>query len=274
MNEPLVHLITALPAEAKPAASWFNLKRVLPESGFPVYRNEHIALVISGVGKANAAAATAFLFARYGCPRDRIWINLGIAGHASLDIGTPLLAHSIEDAASGRRWYPPLAIHAPCTTAGLQTLDRPDFDYGRDGAFDMEASGFYATAVRFSSAELVHCLKLVSDNAGHSGHGLSADDVYALMGSQLDVLDELLERLGWLTNQLHEIRVPEEVLTRYLESWRFTESQRHQLKDLLARWNTLAPGVEMWPQHVHGLRGAKDVLRQLRRHIDDLPVNL
>lgn len=274
MNEPLVNLITALPAEAKPVASWFNLKRVLPESGFPIYRNEHIALAVSGVGKINAAAAAAFLFARYGCGRDRIWMNLGIAGHADLPIGTPLLAHSIEDVAGGQRWYPPLAIRVPCATAALSTLDRPDFDYDREGAFDMEASGFYAAATRFSSAELVHCLKLVSDNARCPGHGLRAEDVYRLMGSQLDLLDELLERLGWLANQLHEARVPEEQLQRYTETWRFTETQRHQLRDLLARWDTLAPAADAWPNTARRPRDARAVLRDLRRRIETLPVVL
>ncbi len=274
MNDPLVYLVTALPAEAKPVASWFNLKRVLPESAFPVFRNEHVALTVSGVGKLNAAAATAFLFARFGCPRDRIWVNLGIAGHANLDVGTPLLAHCVEDTGSGRRWYPPFAVHAPCATEALQTLDRADFDYARQGAFDMEASGFYGTAVRFSTAELVHCLKLVSDNAKNPGQDMNAEQVYALVGSQLDVLDELLERLGWLANQLHEARVPEELLSRYRENWHFTESQRHQLRDLLARWNTLAPTADLWPADTQHLRDAKAVLRQIRRHIDESPVLL
>ena len=58
MSEYLVHLITALPAEAKPLVSRFNLKRVQPERAFPVYRNQHISLVVSGVSKTNAAAAS------------------------------------------------------------------------------------------------------------------------------------------------------------------------------------------------------------------------
>jgi len=274
MNEPLVCLVVALPAEAKPVASWFNLKRVQPETGFPVYRNEHIALVVSGVGKANAAAAIAYLFARFGCPRDRIWVNLGIAGHDTLPVGSVFLAHRIEDVAGGRRWFPPLAIHAPCDTRTLRTLDQPDFDYRHEEAMDMEASGFYATAIRFSSAELVQCLKLVSDNAEQSGQGIRADEVLALIGSGLDVLDELLERLGWLANQLHEARIAPELLERYQERWRFTESQRHQLKELLARWNTLAPADEPWPERPNELRDGKSVLRRIRQNLDALPVVL
>ena len=88
-------MLTALAAEAKPIASWFNLRRMLPERGFPVYRNQHVALVVAGVGKTNAAAATAYLYARSGCPADAIWVNVGVAGHPSLFRG----CHAVAQAA-------------------------------------------------------------------------------------------------------------------------------------------------------------------------------
>jgi nucleoside phosphorylase len=200
MDRAPVHLIAALPAEVKPLISRFNLERVQPDRVFPVYRNRHLSLVVSGVGKVNAAAASAFLYALNGFPNGAVWINLGIAGHKDLPLGDAVLAHRITDAASGRQWHPPLAIHAPCKTVGLETLDEPNFDYPRDSAFDMEASGFYATAVRFSRAELVQCLKVISDNGDSPGHGIDAATVRRLIGAKLALLEALIVGLGALTS--------------------------------------------------------------------------
>jgi len=202
MNRNPVHLVTALPAEAKPVTSHFGLKRLQPGCGFPVYRDRHISLVVSGVGKTNAAAASALLYALNGCPANAIWINLGIAGHRDLPLGEAVLAHSVTDAATGETWRPPINILLPCPSVSLETLDQPNFDYTRRSAFDMEASGFYAIAVRFSPPELVHCLKVVSDNREQSGRGISAAMVRRLIAGQLDLLQELLSRLTTFAGQL------------------------------------------------------------------------
>lgn len=271
--DPVVNLVTALPAEAKPIVSWFKLKRLLPERGFTLYRNQHISLAVSGVGKANAAAACAFLHAMSGCPRHAIWINMGIAGHARREVGEPLLAHRVRDAASGQVWYPPLSFRLPCPSDALETRDLPGFDYEHDYTIDMEASGFYPTALRFSTAELVHCLKIISDNASSPGRGMDGKTVTRLIGSQMDLLDELLQRLGYLANLLHEIRVPEEIRARYREHCRFTESQGHQLDELLGRWQTLQPESDLWLPELNALRDARPLLNLLRRHLEALPVS-
>lgn len=202
MDRAPVHLIAALPAEAKPVVSRFNLARVQTERAFPVYRNQRISLVVSGVGKANAAAASAFLYALNGFPDGAIWINLGIAGHKDLPLGKAVLAHRITDTASGRHWRPSIAIYAPCDTVTLETLDKPNFDYSRDCAFDMEASGFYATAIRFSSPDRVQCLKVISDNQDSPGPGIDAATVRCLIGGNLTMLETLIEGLSTLASQV------------------------------------------------------------------------
>jgi hypothetical protein len=83
----------------------------------------------------------------------------------------------------------------PCPTLELATLDRPDFGYRRDGLCDMEASGFCATALRFSPPGLVHCLKVISDNREQSGRGISGARVRELIGQHLELLEELTDRL-------------------------------------------------------------------------------
>ena len=83
MSSPLINLVTALPSEAKPIASRLDLEPAHVNCGFPVYRRNGVALIVSGPGKVNAAAATALLHAFAGCPRDAVWVNAGIAGLSS-----------------------------------------------------------------------------------------------------------------------------------------------------------------------------------------------
>jgi hypothetical protein len=198
MSAPAINLVTALPAEAKPIASKFGLERLQADRRFALYRRDRIALVVSGPGKIDAASATAYLGALGGCKNDAIWINVGVAGHAQRKVGEILLAHKITDAGSGHSWHPALAggVDEPCQSDSLVTLDRPDLSYECDGMFDMEASGFYPTACRFSAMESVQVLKIISDNRDDTAFGLSAKRVRRLMVAALDTLEALLEQLA------------------------------------------------------------------------------
>jgi hypothetical protein len=84
------------------------------------------------------------------------------------------------------------------------TLDRPDLAYERDGMVDMEASGFYPTARRFSAAGLAQVLKIISDNRRDNARGLSATRVRHLMGETLDTLETLIALLEARAARLRE----------------------------------------------------------------------
>ncbi len=77
----MIHLVIALPSEAKPLLSHYKLKAVEDSCGFKIYQKDEMALVVSGVGKSAAAAATAYLQAMTGNEPDRAWINIGMGGH-------------------------------------------------------------------------------------------------------------------------------------------------------------------------------------------------
>jgi len=190
-----INLVVALPAEAKPIISRFRLERVQPDFGFPCYRRGPVTLVVTGPGKIEAAAGTACLGALGGCLQTSIWINLGIAGHAERPIGEILLASLIRDAGSGWVWHPILPPHRPCSTDHLLTLDRADSDYRYQGMFDMEASGFFPTACRYSRIGLVQVLKVISDNRSVTARGLSGKQVRLLMSEALATLEVLLSSL-------------------------------------------------------------------------------
>jgi len=196
LDSPLVLMATALPAEAAPLRRRFALERRQPDLAFPVYRNERMALTLSGVGKLNAAAATAALGTLYHNSRHALWLNVGIAGHTVMAIGDAFMAERVTDRASGRQWIPGFAVAPPCPTLPLETVDTPDFDYRDDTAVDMEAAGFTAAARRFADAGKVHCFKVISDNRGQPGHGIGGKTVSRLIEEHLDLLERLIEQFS------------------------------------------------------------------------------
>ena len=196
MKLPPVNILVALRAEAKPLATFFRLARLNAPGEFPVYRAGPLSLVVSGVGKAAARAATRYLHGLDGAPQDPIWINIGIAGHGWLPTGEALLARCITDAASGARWHPSPLATPTLRREDLITVDRPSFDYAQPAAYDMEASGFFSTASRLTRPDLVHCVKIVSDNRHSPAQAINGKRVSGWIARQQDALAGLLQDLG------------------------------------------------------------------------------
>ncbi len=193
-----VFLVVALPAEAKPLATHFALRRVQPDQGFPLYRRDQLSLAVCGPGKLAAAAAVGRLGARQDRGIEAVWINLGIAGHRRRPLGQGLLARRVIDAACGHSWEPQILFEPPLETETLVTLDRPLADYDPRGAVDMEAAGFLTAALRFAPPPLVHCIKVVSDNELSPARGVSAPRVRQWISAQLPALELVIDRLRTL----------------------------------------------------------------------------
>jgi nucleoside phosphorylase len=231
------------------------------EGSMPWFRSESAALVLSGVGKSAAAAATAYLHARTGEVPHAVWINAGVAGHRSRPIGDIALAHTVIDDASGRRWYPTRLGGPSLDSAEIRTVDARRTELATDALYDMEASGFYPVALRFSTIELVQSLKIVSD---HGASPVRAERVRELVESRVDSLAETADHLEALASALGPLRRDERTLAeRYHSRWRFTTTEDRRLRRLLGRWGTLEPAVERAPSSFEGAPSAAEVLRRL-----------
>jgi len=191
MGSPAFNFIVALPAESKPLINHFGLKRMQPDGDFPIYQNGAITLVRSGVGKEASANATHFLLHHCKQQEDAIWINLGIAGHATRQIGDMVLAQCTLDDETQQQWATPSSLTLPCELEMLTTLSQPEFDYTRPGIFDMEAAGFLSVLKGNG-----YCVKIISDNSRHPGHGIKAKWVAKLISEQLNTIDQLMNQLS------------------------------------------------------------------------------
>lgn len=231
-------IVTALQCEARPLIDHYGLRASAAPGGFRVYENDTVALIVGGMGKAAAAAATACLYMHRGAGRNCAWLNCGIAGHGRRAVGAGLVAHKVTDAASGAHWYPPLSHVTPCATDGLITVDRPERDFSRDCAYDMEAAGYYPVACRFSTGELVQCYKVVSDGPAADARPAPAA-VTRLIESRLPEIARLAQSLTAARELLERVGAASGLLDYCLERWHFTATQHHRLARLCKRAQVL-----------------------------------
>ncbi len=193
--------IVALHCEARPIIDYYRLKKSKQHGAFDLYQNDNMQCVVSGIGKTKVAAATAWVAALNHQHVSLCWINLGTAGAAEQAIGEIFWLNKITDEQSNRHYYPVADVINEVQSNSCISLDAPSDDYHPDALYDMEASAFFATATRFSSAELVHSLKIISDNRQHQT-GYDKTAVSELVQKQLKPIKQFAEGLVRLEQQL------------------------------------------------------------------------
>ena len=270
----MIRLVIALPSEAKPLLSHYKLKAVEESRGFKIYQKDDMALVVSGVGKSAAAAATAYLQAMTGNEPDRAWINIGMGGHRELALGEGILAERVMDMASGQTWYPPPVLDVSSSRASVLTVDKVEEDFEAHWVFEMEAAGFCESAYRFATAELVQCFKIVSDNRSVPPRWMSTRQVDELIEARLTEIDAVVEATAALAREMAVLSDAPPGLDAVLERWHFTVSERHRLLRLLRRWHILAPETRIFDQELKQRRTSKEVLGHIQARIEALPVSL
>lgn len=268
----MINIISALQCEARPLIERYRLQGNARHSPFRCYQNDEMRLIVCGIGKLAAATATTYLAAS-DPHRCCAWFNIGIAGHTEKTVGEPLLANRLIDAASGQQWYPAITMPLCCDSTTLTTVDRAETDYRDNTMVDMEASGFYAAASRFQSSELIHALKIISDNRYYSSDNITETSATALIADNIGTIDKTISELQQLSAQLEKIeQLPAETIT-FIERWHFTTYQKNELNRLLRRWHALTPHSppEVYP--FDDCSNSKAVLAAIKRHLDAQPIN-
>jgi adenosylhomocysteine nucleosidase len=261
-----IFIYTALPCEAKPLVEHFSLKKDVTVQSFAVYLNHDICLTVTGLGKSAMAAGVAYTQALFASVEHPVMLNIGIAGHKDHPLGDLFLIDKIIDIDSQKRYYPSLIFTPPCPTGCIQTLSKPQLNYDLPHLCDMEASAFYETAVRFSSSELILCLKIISDNQLSPIENIQPKQVAALIASHLATVESLIARA---VAQAEFITTPEpELVEQLIQRYHFTANERLQLKNQLSRWNVIT-SYQALEFDETSLHSAKDVLRWVERRINN-----
>lgn len=260
----MIHLFCALPSEAEPIIRHLKLSQLKDFDLFRLYQSQdkNISLTITNIGKLNAAAAVAYHHACLRTSPTDIWLNIGIAGHENIPVGEACIINKITDQQHKTTWYPQILFNTVCTSASLITIDAPSSNY-QATLFDMEAAGFYQVALRLGTAELIHCLKIVSDNQNNPASKINADSVKKLIAAHTVTIDQVLESLKPLAEDLNSIKTDPEHYQTLIEQFHFTQSERHQLSRLLRQWSIRLPDKDIM-QSVHNLKNGKSIIRKIQ----------
>lgn len=269
----MLYIVTALSCEAKPLISYYKLKSLNNSLSFPVYISDKITLIISGVGKISSASSVSYLQGLYNAQKElNSWINIGIAGHEHFPIGTGILAHKVSDSGSERSWYPypPPLFKVPLKSAWIITYDQVTNQYPKDAAADMEASGFYSTASRFSTLEFVHCYKIISDNAKNHSKNIHKKAVENLIEKQMGNIDSIVSAILSMEEKEKASFCFPKKNHLFLEKWHFTCSERHQLDNLLKKIYVCTGEMEIPNRLMESFHKGKEVLQFLEKKLSSL----
>lgn len=267
MPDSYCYIFVALPCEAKPLIEHFKLKKELSITAFSIYRNSNLTLTVTGIGKSAMAAGVAYSLALFPSPALPVLLNIGIAGHATHDLGSVFSTDKIVDQDSGRSYYPQLVTTPVCSTLTVTTVSRPQPDYPTAASlYEMEAAAFYETAIRFSSSELIQCIKVISDNKHNPTEQIKPAQVSLWIQGALPVIEEYAQQLSRLA--LLDKSIEENHFDEISAQWRFSSNEKLQLKSLLNKRAVLMPQKALDLAELSPGSG-KVVLNYLRKEIDE-----
>lgn len=266
----MLHFICAFPVEARGIIEYFKLIPYDNKHSSSLFLNnqQSISLTLSGMGKQSASRAVTETYQKLDCSKADAWLNVGIAGHGNAKQGDMLLAHTIIDNESQEKFYPQILFPVPCNTSPCISLNSPSKDYG-DCLFDMEASGFYASCIKLASAELIHCLKIVSDTPEHSFENFKKEEAYKLIQNNIFMIEQITNSLLALSAEFHTTLKKPVAFDDITEHWHFTQSQKFILEKLLLRWQLLLPQDSAY-EEASNYPDSKTILDELRKRLDSV----
>jgi adenosylhomocysteine nucleosidase len=279
LPDPSLRFVVALQAEARPLAERFDLAPLPDCHAFHVYRGERGWGIVTGPGKVAAAAGTAYLQLLSGGEPGQVWLHVGIGGHCRRPVGDASIAHKIQDAASGSSWYPPLVVDLPCPTAPVLTVERVEEEYASPWVHDGEAAGFYPTACRFATSELVQCFKVISDNPEATlERSPSASFVEGLIRENLDPIESFGDTLLGLAREVAALAADPPGYREILARQPFSPGEQTRLRRLLQRLAVLA-GPEAAAAAAaevasHRASREEDVLMALETRLATVPIEI
>ena len=236
-----VHLVIALPLEAQPIIKALKLKRDRNTKAFPLYVNNtrNISLIVSGKGATNCAAATNYIAGMSSNASHVAWLNIGVAGHSNAPLGEMFFATKIENTCEINSFHPTIRRNLSMPGATILSVSNPTSEYPSGVCVDMEAAAFCQNVKRFAATELIHCLKIISDNQEKPWTDFDIKTLPALFDKNMPKITTFIEELLHLSDIEAEQNALPEFYQELTQMWKFSQTQGHQLQKLLRRWDAL-----------------------------------
>ena len=227
-----MNFVCALLPEAIPLIENLDLKKQRISSPYALFKNKSHQLVISGMGKQNIATAIGFLHG-IAPNKNTPWLNLGLAGHGSFQLGTPCQIIKCIDSSTQKSFYPPPIFSTQLTKATLHTCDQPFTEYQKGTAYDMEGFAFFETASRFCPRELVQSIKIISDNPESPLVRFDKSQVSPLITPSIPLIHSLIKEMEVIAEELTPSPELEHTLEEISKLCTLSETQVHQVKKII-----------------------------------------
>lgn len=261
----MIHFVIALLPEARFLIHALNLKQV-KEAPYPIYAKDSYRLVLSGMGEFNAALAVTTLYHHFEAQDQDLWLNVGLAGHPTLELGAGAFASKISHAHHLKSFYPTF-LKAPENRFPLVTQTKPNEKYIKETLFDMEAYGFYFAASQYATTERIHSYKVISDNRNNPLLSFDPKKAESLMDKHLDPLLIFIEELiRYLPKPLEE--EPAHLL---LKRYSFSQTEALWIKKHVPILTHLDPSFSL-SDLLDQCIEAKSLLALLKKRLQEVPL--
>lgn len=261
----MIHFILSTYSESKSIIDYYRLKQITEVNSFKLFvdKEKSISLTISGIGKLAASVAVTFTNS-YFKKKNCIWINIGIAGHISEEIGKFFLIHKIVDSSSKKNWYPSIVFKHNFKTKECKTLCEPSFKYNEQ-IYDMELSGFYFAATKFSHSELVHSIKIISDNKISKINFKDKDKIKFIIKKNLNSIEQLKNKLKYIRNHCDFDEHESKEFGFMIKKNYYTKYQKNELKKKLKIYNHNKDNLNL--NEFENFKNARETLLFLKKKI-------
>jgi len=238
----MLYIISAMGIETQSIIKYLNLKKTT-DKPFETYHNDEVNLVISGVGKINAAGATSYLLkdTLKGFTHSDYVINLGICGSLNnkFNVGDLVLVNKVVDYEKKRKYYTDILVKHNLKEGSIQSIDTLNGNYEfEEDLVDMESSAFFQIASKFLNVHQIYVLKVVSDKVSKNQplERLTKKYIDELIQGKLEEIFSFTKSVNSLLKQFQPLfqQQDEEIIKKISKSLKLTFSQIKQLEKAYA----------------------------------------
>ncbi len=159
----IINFLVALKHEALPIIDYFGLN-LNDKKHRNIYSNveQNVFLIISGIGIENAKKAVIKL-KKLNNNKDDIWINIGIAGHKTLKVGSIYEVKKVISSNNENTFFTN-SFYNKVPTSTVCCVNKEEKKYNNKYLYDMESYGFLEALDSPTIKENIFMFKIVSDN--------------------------------------------------------------------------------------------------------------
>lgn len=190
----------ALHCEAKPVIDFYRLKKSTAKQSFDLYSNSDMICIVSGPGANKMTEATHWAAKHCSNQTNLNWINLGIAGHKDLNLGSTILITKATQANNQGSITTSPPRQQLFEVAEIISQPAENTDYHDHALFDMETYDFLKTVTLYSAVEDCQCLKVISDNNQHPPDRNKAR-ISALIADNMKTINQFVSDLQTETSE-------------------------------------------------------------------------